>query len=196
MRWLEKKDISAAPKFIGIDDQNREIISSLAGSSPDNLGDFTDKQLHEAGRIIRLLHDALSDFPECSIGQTVCHNDLSPCNFMFMNEIPYAVFDWDAAQIGDPSDDLAYAVWMWCDIGSDENNPLVTGKKAKIMLDAYGFEKAKRLCFVQNIYRQIERVSLSIFPNEIQTIKTHQWANQCKSWLYKYEDQFSDYLKL
>lgn len=144
LRWLEKKNISTAPKFLGIDGQGREIISFLDGYSPDNLGDFNNAHLYEAGKIIRCLHDALSDFPGCSLFQTVCHNDLSPCNFMFTNEIPYAVFDWDSAQIGNPSDDLAYAVWMWCDIGNEDNSPLETGKKAKIILDAYGLDYSKR----------------------------------------------------
>ncbi len=194
LRWLEKKNITTAPKFLGIDEHGREITSFLEGYSPDNLGDFTHMQLYEAGKIIRHLHDSLSDFPGCSEVQTVCHNDLSPCNFMFVHEIPYAVFDWDSALIGIPSDDLAYAVWMWCDIGNEENSPIETGKKAKTMLDAYCLDDFQRRTFVRNIYKQIERVSLMVFPNESQTIETRRWADKCKLWLYENEEQFTSCL--
>lgn len=93
LQWLEAKQAGAAPRFLGLSEDGRKMTSFLEGFSPPDLDYFYTRQLSQAGRIIKRLHDTLSDFPGCNPGQTVCHNDLSPCNFMFMDDIPYAVFD-------------------------------------------------------------------------------------------------------
>ena len=66
---------------------------------------------------------------------TVCHNDLSPCNFVFRDEHPIAVIDWDAAAFGHPLDDLAYAVWMWLDIGNEAYSNTFIKARMEAMLD-------------------------------------------------------------
>ena len=192
LKWLEKKNVSASPRFIGIADDGREITSFLEGESPVNLGDFNDNQLFEAGKIIKKLHTALSDFRGCSNNQTVCHNDLSPCNFMFKNGLPYAVFDWDAAEISDPLNDVAYACWMWCDIGNDENTPAEVGKKIKVILDAYQLCKERRNLLIAKIHEQIQRVSKSLYADSY--FEPSQWASNCALWLEKYQNQIVTYL--
>ena len=201
LKWLEKKMVDLAPKFIGLTNDEREIISFLDGTSPDNIGWFSDNQLYEAGKIIKRLHDNLSDFPGCTDGKTVCHNDLSPCNFMFLNDLPYTVFDWDASTIDDPINDIAYAIWLWLDIGFDDvyddgcgpNTPSVIGKKAKIMLDAYGLEKEKRNILIFKIYEQMQRVS---FSTKLENrMDAHEWANNCEKWLRKYQAEIVPYIK-
>jgi len=191
LEWLEKKDVSASPRFIGIADDGREITSFLEGESPDDLGYFNDNQLFKAGKIIKELHMALSDFRGCSDNQTVCHNDLSPCNFMFKNGLPYAVFDWDAAEINDPLNDVAYASWMWCDIGNDENTPAEVGKKIKVILDAYQLCKERRNLLIAKIHEQIQRVSKSLYADSY--FEPSKWANNCGLWLEKYQNQIVPY---
>jgi hypothetical protein len=195
LRWLDNKSVELSPKFIGVTDDNREIISFLEGVSPNNIGWFCEDQIYQAGKIIKCLHDNLSDFPGCSIGQTVCHNDLSPCNFMFLDNLPYAVFDWDAAKIDDPINDVAYAVWLWLDIGyegpyeycNEINTPSNIGKKAKILLDAYELENNKRNILIPKIYEQMQRVSSS---SKLDNRKeTYKWVHNCELWLRKYEDE-------
>jgi hypothetical protein len=65
LKWLENKDPAIAPHFIGLNDDGREITTFLEGWVPDNLGEFSDEQLYEAGRLIKQLHSLLSDYPEC-----------------------------------------------------------------------------------------------------------------------------------
>jgi len=194
LEWLDKKGVLASPKFIGITDDGREITSFLDGESPDNLGYFNYDQLYEAGRIIKILHTALSDFPGCSNNQTVCHNDLSPCNFMFMDGLPYAVFDWDAAEINDPLNDVAYASWMWCDIGNDANSPAEVGKKINVILDAYQLCKERRNLLIVKIHEQIQRVSKSLHIDK--RFEQSQWADNCDLWLRKYQNQIVQYFIL
>jgi thiamine kinase-like enzyme len=191
LKWLEKKDISASPRFIGLTDDGREMTSFLEGESPNNLGYFNDNQLFEAGIIIKKLHIALSDFRGCSNNLTVCHNDLSPCNFMFKNGLPYAVFDWDAAEINDPLNDVAYASWMWCEIGNDENTPAEVGRKIKVILDAYQLCKDRRKLLIAKIHEQIQRVSKSLYADNY--YEPSQWAYSCGLWLEKHKNQIVTY---
>ena len=201
LKWLEKKGVDLAPKFIGITDDRREIISFLDGTSPDNIGWFSDNQIHEAGKSIKRLHDGLSDFPGCTDGKTVCHNDLSPCNFMFLYDLPYAVFDWDASTIDDPINDIAYAIWLWLDIGNDSTydngfgpiTPSVIGKRAKIILDAYELERDKRDILISKIFEQMQRVSIS--TKQENRMDAHEWANNCEKWLKKYQAEIIPYIK-
>lgn len=181
LNHLSEKSISFAPRFHGTDEKGREILSFMPGSVPDNLGNFTPAQCAAAARIIRALHDALADFPGCPCGMTVCHNDLSPCNFTFIDGLPAAVIDWDACAFGDPLDDLAYAAWMWLDIGSDENDSADVLDGIRSMLDAYG--ASDRQSFCTRMLRQMERVGRSIFPAEEQTLATRRWTEDCRRWL-------------
>ena len=199
LKWLETKSVSAAPRFIGLTDDGREIITYLSGVSPENLGTYkgntqwkpTENQLFETGKIIKTLHTALFDFPGCMNGQTVCHNDLSPCNFMFENDLPYAVFDWDASEIGDPLNDLAYAAWMWSDLGNEENSPGDIGKTINAILDAYELSREKRLLFHVQIHEQIQRVSKSLL--EANMVRNSQWASDVDQRFYAIQNQVIPY---
>lgn len=178
---LALKQIPFAPRFIGIDYQGREILTYMPGDVPDNLGEHTPQQCAAAARIIRALHDALRDFPGCPDGMTVCHNDLSPCNFTFLDGLPAAVIDWDAAAFGDPLDDLAYAAWMWLDIGNPENSPEAVLRGMDAMLDAYGASDRRGLC--ERMLGQMARVGAGVFPTEAQTLATRRWTENCRQWL-------------
>jgi len=185
--WLEQKGLAAAPRFLGLSEDGREITSFLEGTSPGDLGDFQEEALCSAGILIRALHDALSDFPGCRDGQTVCHNDLSPCNFMFRDGLPYAVFDWDAAIIGNPLDDLAYALWMWCDIGNHEKTPDAIGAQIKVLLDAYGLPAGDRGSLSARIHGQMQRVAASC--DSAERMECRQWAMHCDRWLAEHQNQ-------
>jgi len=199
LKWLEKKNVFAAPRFIGLSDDGREIISYLSGISPEDLGTYNgndhwkpnESQLIEAGRVIKTLHGALLDFPGCMNDQTVCHNDLSPCNFMFENDLPYAVFDWDACAIGDPLNDLAYAAWMWSDLGNEENSPGDIGKTIKAILDAYELDGKKRLSFNERIHEQIERVAKSLLAANL--VQSSQWAHDVGQRFHAIQNQVIPY---
>lgn len=115
LQHLEMKNCPLAPRYIGLDERGREMLTYLPGDCPADLEDFSDEQCGRAMKILRSLHQELADFPGCLEGETVCHYDPSPCNFVFQDGLSCAHIDWDAAGIGDPADDLAYAVWMRLD---------------------------------------------------------------------------------
>ena len=179
--WIEKRNPVIAPHFIGIADDGREITSFLEGNSPNDLGDRPVLQLIEAGKLISNLHKILSDFPGCKNSQTVCHNDLSPCNFMFKNDIPYAVFDWDTAAIGDPMDELAYAVWMWCDIGNREQSKDLARRKVESIMEGYGinnYDISDKI--IEQMYKRYKSsFDLKGWEN------FRQWVMDCIEWVEK-----------
>jgi hypothetical protein len=187
--WLETKGSIISPYFKGISEDGREIITFLDGNSPNNLGDFTNEQLFKAGKIIKNIHELLSDFPGCKKGQTVCHNDLSPCNFMFNNNMPYAVFDWDSCRIGDPKDDLAYAVKMWCDIGNPVQTVNEVNGKIKQMIQGYGIYEFD---IKNKVLDQLNRLYSSKWETEIQTNNFRQWITECKEWIINNNEIFNN----
>lgn len=195
--WLEKKSNPYSPRYIGTDEKGREITTYFEGYTPDNLGGFSTVQLNEAGKIISHLHKDLSDYPDCLLHQTVCHNDLSPCNFRFYNGMPYAVFNWDSAKVGMDIDDLAYASWMWCDIGNAEQSSDAVACKMRSLLEGYrsgGSKPPPYAELISNIYVQMRRVGGSIFPTEEQTHDTAIWATNCNQWLQENEKTILDIL--
>jgi len=180
---LQKAAPGLSPAFLGIDPCGREMIGFLPGHVPTDLGSFSDEQCEAAARLIRRLHDALAGLPGLSANQTVCHNDLSPCNFVFCDQtrLPYAMIDFDAASPGNPLDDLAYAMWMWLDIGSDEQDAGFVLRRMQKMAHAYGapfhFQN-----FCLRILAQMRRVAACEFPSPEQTRATRNWALSCAEW--------------
>jgi len=188
LQWIEAEQMPFAPRFLGIADDGREMTSFLPGTSPPDLDFFNDIQLTKASKIIRSLHNGLSGFPGCGNNQTVCHNDLSPCNFMFNNDMPYAVFDWDATAIGDPLDDVGYAIWMWCNIGYafEVRNPDDVARQIKVFVDAYGLKQNDYCLLPEYIYRQMRRVAKSL--KDSNNIEGFEWAVDSENRFRKHED--------
>lgn len=178
--FLEKKGVTCVPRYLGTDPQGHEKLSYIEGECPRNLGYFPDAVTGRAVMLIRSLHQALQDYPGCPKGMTVCHNDLSPCNFVMRNEMPVAVIDWDSAAFGDPLDDLAYAAWMWLDIGNPEIGGYKCRRRLARFLEDYGLVHTDG--FKERILQQMQRVAQSEFSDPEQTLSTRQWALDCRKW--------------
>ena len=177
---LENKCVDFAPRWLGMDEQGCDVFSYMPGSVPDNLGEHSDEQCAAAARMIARIHVSLSDMPGCTDGLTVCHRDLSPCNFVFDKDMPVGIIDWDAAAVGNPINDLAYAMWMWLDIGNDERDPALVARRMRIMRDAYGRFSLEELYGV--MLGEMARVGRGVFPTEEQTLATHRWTQACRDW--------------
>ncbi len=135
---LEAVGFEASPRFLGIDEQGREILSYIDGYVPRNLNFWSDIQLQVAAKLIRRFHDATVGSHIAKDTEIVCHNDLSPCNFVFINDIPTAIIDFDAAAPGTRMFDVAYAAWLWLDIGNDEISVNEQRRRLSVFADAYG----------------------------------------------------------
>jgi Ser/Thr protein kinase RdoA (MazF antagonist) len=119
---LEKVNFPATPRYLGVDDLGREILSFLPGDVPVDLGHFNDEQVSAAAVLLRRFHDATSDFPPVQENgeEVICHNDWGPPNAVFQNGLPTGIIDLDAIAPSIRLWDLGYSTWTWLDIGNDD----------------------------------------------------------------------------
>lgn len=124
LNHLKYKGFSYAPVYLGIDEKDREILSYIegeAGNYPLKEYMWSDNSLIEIGKMIRLYHDAVSDFTYTdhwySIDNTpkpyevICHNDFAIYNIIFNGEKPVGIIDFDVAAPGPRLWDLAYTLY-------------------------------------------------------------------------------------
>ena len=124
LKHLEKKGFGFAPKFLGIDEKGREILSFIegeAGNYPLKNYMWSNDVLMEIAKMLRLYHDAVSDFPVTNdwepIDQTpnknevICHNDFAIYNIIFRNKKPVGIIDFDVAAPGPRLWDIAYTLY-------------------------------------------------------------------------------------
>ena len=95
---LEAVGFEGAPRFLGVDEQGRDVLTFVEGDVP--LPPYppwalTDEALESLGRLLRRFHDATATFDQTSAagwpdewsdregGPVVCHNDLFPENVVF-----------------------------------------------------------------------------------------------------------------
>lgn len=136
---LEDLDFDAAPRFLGIDDQGREILSFIEGFVPDNIdAGLTDQQLAEAARLLRRFHDVTAASELADAAEVVCHNDISPVNTVFIEERPIALIDFDMAGPGAPIRDVSYGLFLWLNLGWDGREPKEQRRRIRLWCDAYG----------------------------------------------------------
>lgn len=121
---LAAQGFPGSPRFLGIDEKNREIITFIAGETgiPPYIWQ-RDEVISAAARLLREYHDATVDFvpsgpatwayryPDPTRHEVICHNDFAPYNFIYHAETPFAVVDFDLAGPGPRLRDVAYAVY-------------------------------------------------------------------------------------
>jgi aminoglycoside phosphotransferase (APT) family kinase protein len=83
------------------------------------------------------MHDATVDCELKGSSEVICHGDASSCNCVFVDGVPTAFIDFDAAHAGARRDDLGYAAWLWLDIGEDIDAEL-QGRRLAEFFAAYG----------------------------------------------------------
>ncbi|PAE24917.1 MULTISPECIES: aminoglycoside phosphotransferase family protein [Bacillaceae] len=124
LKHLESKGFSYAPKFLGMDDKSREILSYIegeAGNYPLKEYMWSNDVLKEIAKMLRHYHDAVSDFPISDEWkpldntpdnqEVVCHNDFAIYNIIFNHEKPTGIIDFDLAAPGPRLWDIAYALY-------------------------------------------------------------------------------------
>ena len=121
---LQDKEFRGSPRFLGIDEQNREVLTFVEGETgiPSSIWQ-SDEAIIATARLLRRYHDATVDFtppddamwayryPDPARHEVICHNDFAPYNFVYADGIPIAVIDFDLAGPGPRLKDVAYAVY-------------------------------------------------------------------------------------
>src|SRR5215207_6689047 len=159
LQHLEAVGFAGAPRFLGIDDQQPEILTFIDGNVPTGADPalVTDEALSDVGRLIRELHAAVAGFRipagvswhHRSLGgpppHVVCHHDLAPRNAVFRAGRAVAFIDWDLATPDAPIHDVAHAAWQFVPLATDHEcarqgwpEPPERGRRLRLLLDGYG----------------------------------------------------------
>ena len=142
---LESVGYPFSPRFLGIDDQRREVLSFIPGTSGsdgyveglERGGDSWANVVSETGLrrfagFLRGYHDAVAGYrpPESACwvtgsgaggpGDVICHGDYGPWNVIWERETPAGLIDWDFAHPGPAWDDVTYALRFVAPFVDDE----------------------------------------------------------------------------
>ncbi|MBF8192414.1 aminoglycoside phosphotransferase family protein [Nonomuraea sp. K274] len=124
LRYLEDAGFPYSPRVLGIDEEGREILTYLDGTSgPQSWAEVVDDAgLRTYARLLRAYHDAVAGFrPPDDLGwhtgqtglgdgELVCHGDFGPWNVVWRAGRPVGLLDWDYARPGTRTYDIAYAL--------------------------------------------------------------------------------------
>jgi hypothetical protein len=156
--------VASAPRFHGLDESGREIVDFREGWVPPDLEgrSWSDDQLAAAALIVRGLHDATTGSALAGTAEVVCHADLSPCNFVFVEDEPRFLIDFDRARPGTRRSDLAYMAWAWL-IGVEDEPPTpplaVRLRQLRHLLDIYGLhERSEFATAIEDEQREVQHV--------------------------------------
>lgn len=179
LKHLEHKNINSVPKFLGMDNENREMLSYIPGTVLGN--DYpifepyiwSESTLVTIANILRIIHDASVDFiayAVCSKWETpyfnqnqyevICHNDAALYNFVFQDEKPVALIDFDTAYPAPRLWDMAYTLYTTIPLASFspdyqtgtisdylcERDASDRKRKISLFFQAYGIDMPNNLC--------------------------------------------------
>jgi Ser/Thr protein kinase RdoA (MazF antagonist) len=141
---LERAGFDAAPRWLGIDEQGRDILTWIDGETFTERGQmhpfigdppvrvtFADEQLAAALRLLRRYHATFRE-------EVTCHGDFGPWNIVWRSEMPFAVIDFDDVYRGDPTEDVAYALRVFVSYGFAAAEPAELVRRTHVALTAYG----------------------------------------------------------
>jgi hypothetical protein len=159
---LERVGFDGAPRFLGIDERDREILSYVPGTAaipPYPAWAFGDEALVSVAELLRRYHDATRSFdpaphawpravPAAWRGGVICHNDPNLDNIVFRDGRAVALIDFDLACPGAEVWDVACASRLWAPLRDPRDVPAAlegrTLDRLRLFLDAYGLPERER----------------------------------------------------
>lgn len=156
LEHLERAGFDGAPRFLGVDDRGREVLSYVPGAAaiePVESWAFTDEALVSFAGLLRRYHDAAASFdpgghswpdfvPPRFRDGLVSHNDPNFDNVIFSGGVAVALIDFDLAGPGSAIWDVACAARLWAPLRDERDVPEELRGRAldrlRLFLDAYG----------------------------------------------------------
>jgi hypothetical protein len=160
LRHLKTVGFAGAPRFLGVDERGREVLSFLhgvVGNWPWPHVLLTDDGPRQVGSWLREYHAAVGSFrpPEGTAwrdgssgldrGQLILHGDVGQWNAVWSDGVLRGFIDWDLAHPGDPQDEVLDCLWHVVPLYDDracEQAGFRDGcdrmDRTEVFLDAYG----------------------------------------------------------
>ncbi len=145
LRFLEVRGWSGAPRYLGLDEEGREVLTYLDGhvaweqEQPSAVG--TEESLLLVTRLVREFHDLTAGTELAGSQEVVCHNDLSPKNTVYRSVggalRPVAFIDWDLAAPGARIHDVAHVCWQYIGLGPGVWNIDESARRLRLVADTY-----------------------------------------------------------
>jgi hypothetical protein len=177
LRHLEEVGFDGAPRYLGVDDQGRDVLDFVDGEVPSQpvvepwAG--TQGALVGVARLLRRLHDASdsfvapdgalwfgddvsielpTDLPEEPPVDVVSHFDVTPQNVVFRDGEPAALIDFDLTRPGAKLRDVVNTATYWVQLvpAADRHPAFVEGdvpSRLAAFVDAYGLSPDERVRF-------------------------------------------------
>ena len=153
---LRAAGVMEVPEPLGLDEQGREVLSYLpgiVGNYPLPSWIWSSTILHEAGSLLRRVHDASAplahsaatwQLPAHEPIEVVCLNDVAPYNMVFQDGHITGLIDVDMASPGPRIWDLAYLAYRLVPLG-EYSDPDAPGRDARpgrldALIRSYGYE--------------------------------------------------------
>jgi hypothetical protein len=127
---LEKVGYTNSPRFIGIDESGKEILSFVQGECKVDYPITNDSNeqlliIKKVAEMMRKYHDATLSFEITEKDnwmftykgplekEVICHNDIAPYNVTFVHNIPYGLIDFDTCCPAPRIWDIVYALYRF-----------------------------------------------------------------------------------
>ena len=162
LRPLADVGCAGAPRFLGVDEDGREVLSYVPGTAitpPHPAWALTDEALVSVAHLLRDYHRAVSTFdstahtwppspPAPFAGELVSHNDVNLDNVVFRDQRAVALIDFDLASPGCRVWDVACAARLWVPLRPDRHIADArrgrTPERLRLFVDSYGLADADR----------------------------------------------------
>jgi hypothetical protein len=175
LEHLERVGFDGAPRFLGVDDQGREMLSYLPGEAaiePVPSWAWTDEALVSVAELLRRYHGVAASFDPAShswpdfvparfLGGLVCHNDPNLDNVIFSDGVAVGLIDFDLAGPGSVAWDVTCAARLWAPLRDERDLPEpLRGRsleRLRLFVDAYGLAREERERMVEAAIHTHER---------------------------------------
>ncbi|TDE60418.1 aminoglycoside phosphotransferase family protein [Nonomuraea mesophila] len=143
--YLESVGYPYAPRYFGIDEHGRDILTFIPGNTTDHPTQRAPGAYACGGRMLRDLHETTAGHVLAASAECVIHGDPGPFNTVFQRGLPVAFIDWSSSRPGNRLDDLGYMAWTWC-IQSQGRVPIdQQAQHLRELRDGYGDVDPERL---------------------------------------------------
>jgi hypothetical protein len=138
LAFLESAGYPYAPRYLGIDDRGRDILSYIPGQTTNHPSQRADGAYARGGVMLSLLHRLTAGHPLAADQECIIHGDPGSFNTIFREGLPVAFIDWSSCRPGARVDDLGYMAWTWC-IQSQGHVPVAEqARHLRELRDGYG----------------------------------------------------------